>query len=178
MCEPTSIMVGLTALSTVLAVKGQQEMAKQQEDSIEESARLSNETTQKQYNQIQEQNTDEVSQVARAAMVEQARMRVAAGEAGIAGNTVDAAMGNSEFNAAEAIAGIGKNTRNNLSQSYLNARAGDAQYKSQMNSIKQPDWVGAGLQIAGSVAGNYNSMKAGWTGSQAPAPVEERSFNR
>lgn len=153
MCDPVTAMVALTAVSTGLGVYGQQQMAKQQMESLEDSARLQNETIREQYRQIEQKGTEDVSQVTRTAMIEQARMRVAAGESGIAGNTVDAVMGGAQFNAAEAVAGIGKNTRNTLNQAGLEAKANYARLQSQANSIKQPDWIGAGLQIAGSYFG-------------------------
>lgn len=163
MCEPTTIMIGLSALSTGLAVVGQLENANAQADSLEDSARLQNEALEQQYDQMQKQGTEEVSQVARQAMVEQARMRVAAGESGIAGNTVDGIFGNAEFNAAEAVSGIQRNVRNTKDQSALEGKGMYAASKSKANSIKQPDWIGAGLQIGGQVAGKWGDLKAEWT---------------
>lgn len=178
MCEPTTIMIGLSALSAGMGIYGQMETANAQADSLEDSARLQNEALEKQYEQQQKQGTEEVSQVARQAMIEQARMRVAAGESGIAGATVDSLMGNSAFNAAEAVSGIQRNVRNTKDQSVLEGKGMYAANKSKANSIKQPDWIGAGLQIGGQVAGNWDTLKAEWKGTQAPAPVTDLSFNR
>lgn len=178
MCGPVAIMVALTAASTAMNVYGQNQTAEAQADSIEDQARLQNEALEKQYEQMRQQGTDKVSEVAKQAMIEQARMRVSAGESGIAGSSVDSIMGESMFNAAEAVSGIQKNVRNGKDQSELEGRGMYAANKSKANSIKQPDWIGAGLQIAGSVAGNWNGLKAEMgSGVQAPAPVVERSFN-
>lgn len=93
-------------------------------------------------------------------MIEQARMRVSAGESGIAGNSVDSLLGGSMFNAAESIAGIQRNTQNTKTQASYDAKGVHAQNKSQANAIKQPDWIGAGLQIAGGYYGNKDKIDA------------------
>lgn len=180
MCDPVTASLVIAGVSAALTVNGQMQAAEQQKDAIENSARLQNETLAKQYEQMQKQGTDEVSQAARAAMIEQARMRVSAGESGVAGLTVDSIFGSSEFNAAEAIAGIQRNTYNAKDQSALEGRGMYSKNKSMANSIKQPDWLGAGLQVAGAGAANWDYLSAKWGGSQtqAPAPVVERSINR
>ena len=79
---------------------------------------------------------------------ERARLRVAAGEAGVAGNSFDAAMMDAAFQQADDISAIGVDA--NYAQ-----RASDARYRAGLASVRNPGMLETGLQIASAGASGY-----------------------
>ena len=79
---------------------------------------------------------------------ERARLRVAAGEAGVTGQSFEAQMMDASFQQDDDLAAIGKDT--NYQQ-----RASDARFKSAMASVSNPGFLENSLQIATASAGGY-----------------------
>lgn len=146
MCEPTTI---IAAVSAVAGLASQAKAASAQAEAIAQAQLASNEATARQYQQVQGQAAEQVSERAKEAMIERGRLRVFAGESGLAGVSVDRIINVSRFNEGSDMATIEANRRNTVDQVAMDARAGFSSNQSRMNSIKKPDLIGAGLQIAG-----------------------------
>jgi hypothetical protein len=143
-----------------------------QVNSITESYRLQNETINEQQVQINAQAVDQMSEVARKALREQAQVRVAAGESGLAGITMDRLINEPFVTAGMDIATIEANRASALKQSQLNLEGIKANTQSQLNnaytqaskrnpepSYNGPSWLGAGLTIAGQGLNAYSEYE-------------------
>lgn len=150
MCDPVTASVAL-AVTSVVGTVGQtiaaNKTAKAQERAIRD-----------QHARIAEENRDaasaEMFDQMRAARREQARVRTAAGEAGLGlnGGSIEALL----FDSAMQMELQGSRTLANLES--RNAANDDAA-ESQLSQIQRPTLLGAGLQVAGAAA-------SGWAGIQ------------
>lgn len=146
MCSP---MLAITAASAVMGYVQQSQMASAQTSAINASVQAQNDATARQYQQTQEQAAQDVSERAKEAMVERARLRVFAGESGLSGASVDRLGNISRMNEGTDLTTIESNRKNTLEQLHLEARGASAKAQSSLNSITQPNLIGSGLQIAG-----------------------------
>lgn len=108
-------------------------------------------TMAEQANQIAAQSNNEMSERAIQANIEQAKLRVAAGEAGVAGNLTDMWFRDSVMQESRDMASIEANKSNRLKQNALETQGlyARAQSSSNVASSKAPSLLGTGLQIAG-----------------------------
>lgn len=163
MCEPTTIMMGLslaTAAGTAIQTVNQQnKMADAQEKALTDASAQSATQAQIEQAQINEQATDELSLRARTALSERARLRVAAAESGVGGQTTQRVVNNPYTQAGWDMSRIRSNTQKAKQQSSLNAQGRAAGYASQASSIQRGSMAGAGLQIAGAGADMYLRKK-------------------
>lgn len=163
MCDPTmgiataSLLVGVASSVAGFVQQGQQ--AKAQQKSVEANYAQQTETLKLQYDQAQKQSTDEMSQRAREAMIEQARLRVIGGESGLSGGSNDRIENESQFNLGTDIASIESNRRNYMKQLGEEGKSLGAGNQSQINQIKRPSLIGTGLQIAGSAVDAATTKK-------------------
>lgn len=170
MCEPATIaMIALSVASTGATLYGQKQVEKQQDqanktqyenDMTAYRANLANiEVTRGQLQQDASQKTNENNAASRAA---QATARTSAGEAGVAGLSVDALL--------RDLAGEAGYDNTNVEENYLRQNAGlnsqrENAYNttaSRINSLKTPtapDYIGAGLKIAGAGLDGYNTTQ-------------------
>lgn len=144
MCEPTTIMTALALTSAAAGTYGQYRSASAQEDALNEQARIR-----------AEENADaaetQLGERVREARKERARIRVAAGESGVAGLSVAAQLSNSFLQQSQDVATIRR-------QAHMNQRAANAATRSEMSKIVKPTALSAGLQIA---AAGYRGYSTG-----------------
>lgn len=153
MCDPTmglataSLVVGMASSVGGFFQQGQQ--AKANRKALQSDYAQQMDTLQTQYKQTNQQATDEMSQRAREAMIERARLRVAGGESGLFGGSNDRIVNESSFNEGTDMASIESNRQNSLRQIEQEGRGIRAGSVSQMSRIQRPSLIGTGLQIAG-----------------------------
>lgn len=160
MCGPAIPLIGLaiTAASTAYSVDAQQKQAKAQDQSNQvqfqnsmTAYRSNLASIEVQRNQMQEDATEKVNRNNAAGRAATAQARVAAGEAGVSGLSVDALLRDLAGEAAYDNTNVEENyLRNNVA---LNAKRENAynMTASEINSLRTPvapDYVGAGLRIA------------------------------
>lgn len=150
MCDPVSLSVALAvagAAQTAGSIISASKTAKVQEQAIRN-----------QHARVAEENRDaasaEMFDQMRAARREQAKIRTAAGEAGLGlnGGSIDALL----FDSAMQMELQGSRTLSNLES--RNA-ANDDQAESALSQIQRPTLLGAGLQIAGSAASGFAGIQ-------------------
>jgi hypothetical protein len=147
MCEAATI---LAIASTVATTAATASSARAQTKAIEQGYAQQMETVQEQYKQIDAQASQQMTERAREAMKERARLRVIAGEFGIGGGvSEDRIMNESRFNEGTDMATIEANRMSNLKQTELEAKGMRAGSVRQLSQVKQPSLIGSGLQIAG-----------------------------
>lgn len=149
MCEPTTV---LTIASTAFSFVQQAQQASQNDAAIEAAYNNSLIGYAQQQKQINAAATDEMSDRAREALIERGRLRVAAAESGVTGNSTDQLERQSLFDEGFDMARIEGNRKNAQAQAYQDAKAGQAGAQSRVASVKRPSLIGAGLQIAGAYA--------------------------
>lgn len=141
MCEPTTIMLAVSAISAAASAYSQKRAGEAQA-----------EITQQQYEERSEQMSDaanaEMSLKARQARKERERMRVLTGEAGVSGNSFEAMLGDSLQQQDMGFANMRTNARNQQ-------QALHTQTRSKMAGIQIPTALGAGLQIGMAGAQGY-----------------------
>jgi hypothetical protein len=145
MCEATLIVA---VAGTVLSAVQQQQQAKAATESGVRTYANSLETYAERQRQINDKAEEDMSDRAREAMVERGRLRVIAGESGISGNSGDQLERQSYFDEGFDVSRIEGQRKDDIQQSYLDAKGGQAGAQSRLNSIKQPSFIGSCLLIA------------------------------
>ena len=180
MCEPLTatqmfaISLGLTAATTAVSVAGQQQAANAQEayqKSVYEAEKASAEEAYR--NQILSDNLrlaqedeaksqDLTENVIRAAEA-RSTARVAAGEAGVAGLSVDALM--HDFSRSEAVYkdAVNRNHEFRQLQSVQDRKSYDATRRSRIHRatpqpVQKPSYLGAALRIGGGAFDSYTKF--------------------
>lgn len=150
MCDPVSASIALAVVSTVGTV-GQVVAASKTAKAQEKSIRL-------QHERVAEENRDaasaEMFDQMRAARREQAKIRTAAGEAGLGlnGGSIEGLL----FDSAMQMELQGSRTMANLES--RNA-SNDADAESMLSQIQKPTLLGAGLQVAGAAASGFAGIQ-------------------
>jgi hypothetical protein len=142
-----SLLVGVASSVGGFMQQGQQ--AKANRKALQSDYTQQMDTLQQQYKQTNQQATDEMSQRAREAMIEKAKLRVAGGESGLFGGSNDRIVNESSFNEGTDIASIESNRQNSLRQIEQEGKGIRAGSVSQISRIQRPSLIGTGLQIAG-----------------------------
>jgi hypothetical protein len=173
MCSiPVAAALILATAETGYQYYGEQQQAKSnarfQDQAAKEGQALAKESFQQQQtdiqNRAQEQNeatAQQIGQVKKEASQARSQARVASGEAGVAGLSVDALLADFSNQESDSISTIKRNSyfqRRQLQQEQLGIRA---QGMNQLAStryapIRGPSAIGAGLSIAGSSLSAYN----------------------
>lgn len=135
MCEPVSL--GLTIAQAAGSLYSQYTNARAQGEALARQRRF-------QAEELTAQAQQRMGERVRAARAARARMRVAAGEANVSGNSFEAMLSNSLLQQDLDLADINK-------QNTFNQRASQSRFESGLATIRQPDVIGTGLQIAGAV---------------------------
>lgn len=142
MCEPVSItMAAISIASTVMGQVGTRKAAKAQFASNAAQREAQND-------QITDQASVKAGERVKQQRAEEARLRVAGGEAGVAGNSFEALLMDSVLQADMDIGIIGKDAAN------MDA-ASEARFLSANASVKNPGALENGLAIAGAAASGY-----------------------
>lgn len=142
MCNVLSFGL-LAGLNTAYGLYGQRETAKAQVALIEEQRRNALE-------EIQTKASVEMGERIRAARREAARRRVAAGEAGISGQSLDLDIANTFGEANHDLGAIARDA------AYA-SRAANMRARSEHLGVRKPSILGAGLQIATSGLSAYHA---------------------
>lgn len=138
-----------TIAATVVSAVSSYQNAQTQKKALYDGAVQRNEQIAVEQKQANDRATSEMSERARVAMVEQARIQVLQAESGLSGLSNDRVLGESRFNESFDIARIEGNrgrTQGQITQTGLGYRA---EAQSRINSVKSPGLLGAGLQIVG-----------------------------
>lgn len=164
MCEPATIaMIAITAASTAVTYSQQQNSAKAQVQAIQNDYANQQVQLQEQQFQTNAQSQQAMSERARQAQAERSRLRVAAGEAGLAGGVYDSLLRDSYVQEGSDLSILESNRSARMQQSKVDGQSLQSHAKSNLNQVKRPSAVAAGLQIAGSAASSY----AGYQDQQA-----------
>lgn len=131
----------MTAISTAYEVYATKKNAVNQEKALRKAQTI-------QEKQIFDQKSLQANERIHQAQAERARLRAASAETGLTGVSIDDTLNNTDFHAGVDVANIAQGNAN-----ATNASRSDLQ--SRLNSIKQPDYIAAGLQIASSAADAY-----------------------
>lgn len=143
MCEPVSLtMAALSVAQAGFGIAGQRSAAKAQFASNAAQREAQND-------QITDQASVRAGERVKQQRAEEARLRVAGGEAGIAGNSFEAMLMDSVFQADMDLGIIGKDAANADA-------ASEARFLSANASVKNPSLLENGLTIASAAASGYS----------------------
>jgi len=142
---------GLSAAQTVMSYGAGQDQADAANKAAWDNYYANKEIMNQQALEISQDANNQESERSIQAKIEQAKIRTIAGEAGIAGASVDAQLKDSKFQASRDIASIETNKANALKQNRNELQGTYSRAQSQANEAesKRPSLLGAGLQIAG-----------------------------
>lgn len=146
-------MLAISAAGTVYSAYQQNEQAKAQEKAAQDNYNAQMQQEAQKQTQINQGAAQQENERVRAAMIEQGRLRVASGEAGIGGNSPDAQLRESMFNEGTDITTIENNRRNGILQTGNEANSLRAKAQGIVNTSNRPSALGTGLTIAGQVGG-------------------------
>lgn len=154
MCLPVAAPV-LLAIQTATAVAGavfshigQQQAANAQEKAIKQGYNSQVSQLNEKNRQEQVKAGQEMSERARQAMFERARLRAASAEGGLGGISVDNIFSANEWALGQDLATMNENYRNTARQSVMEGTAMRAEAQSRLTSIERPSILNTGLQIA------------------------------
>lgn len=147
MCEPVTLtMMALSVASAGAGIAGTRSAAKKQFASNARQREAQND-------QITDQASVKAGERVKQARAEQARLRVAGGEAGVSGNSFEALLMDSVLQADMDLGIIGKDAANADA-------ASEARFLGANASVRNPSLLENGLQIAGAAASGYSLGKS------------------
>lgn len=147
MCEPVTIMTSLAVASTAASIVSQVRGAKAQEAAIRDQLQAAEQET-------NSKAVAEINERQRAARREQARIKVAAGQAGLQlGGSIDTLLQDSLMQAGLAEERITDNRDTELRNTRREAN-------SMLSRVESPTLLGAGLQLASSAVSGYSAGKS------------------
>lgn len=142
----------LAAAGTTYGVVQADEAASQARENAQKAYEADMEQLNLQRTQIDQQTTEKMSEVAKQEQAKMAQLRVAAGESGVQGVSVDRAEGELEMSGSQSITEIMANRNHAMQQTKATAAQSAAQAINRANSVRGGDWGAAALQIGGTVA--------------------------
>ncbi len=161
MCDPLTIAAVTAAVasagSAVAAYSSGQAMVQATQDAANNNYALQLMQMTEQDKEVEKQAANDMNERAKAAQIEQGKLRVIAGESGALGITPDLLLVDSEFQEGTDIATIQANKVSALKQSDIEKLAAYSNAQSAVNQAKNraPTLVGTGLQIASSLSTAY-----------------------
>lgn len=159
MCH-IAALAALTIAQTVVAHRESAKYADAQNKAVLADYANQTATMNERATQIHAQSADEISERARAAKIEQGRLKALAAESGLGyGVTADRIMNESEFNEGQDIASIQTNYSRALKQNARETAGVYAKAQGDIATIKRPSRVMSGLKIAGAGLDAYNDYK-------------------
>jgi hypothetical protein len=157
MCE--AVTAALMIASMVMGKVESDRMQEENQKSAAQAYQAQMEALQLQRKQIDEQSSEKMSDVARQEQARHAQLRVAAGESGVSGISVDNAAGEITLDAAEDIVSLKANRNNAMKQSTAEAAGIAASNRQQGNSVRSPGWGQVALQIGATASSAYNKSQ-------------------
>ncbi len=159
MCDLISITsLALSAAGSAMQYQQQKDYAKQQTRAIQADVAQQMAATQLQQVQANTQASDQISERAKRARAEAARLRVISGEYG-GGLSADRLEAQALGDSAADIATIQQNSRNASAQLHQEALGLRSRGQSQINSLERPSGLGLGLNLASQTLGAYNGYR-------------------
>lgn len=166
MCNPTLIVAGvMTAASSVQQYQTASAQADYQEKKYEQNKKAANEALAQKYGDIgarQQQEKQAAAErrqdLSREEAAKRATTRVAAGEAGISGNSVGRALGDISGAASRDRSTVDANLDWTLGELQRSKQSARAQTKGQIGSMsrgQQPSKVALGVNLANTAASSY-----------------------
>jgi hypothetical protein len=140
MCEPTTLAI-MAMASTAASTAGQMSQARATQKALGQQREA-------QAEEINAQVSQKAGDRVEAARAERARLRVAAGEAGVSGNSFEAQIMDTVMQQEEDIGRV-------MMGGEFQQRASEVNYKSAMAQNRGPSPLAAGLNIASSGASGY-----------------------
>lgn len=144
MCAP-AIPLALTVASSAADLYAQDKAADKQTSALAEQRAAQRE-------ELRAKATTEAGERVKQARAERSRLRVAAGEAGITGQSFEAQLFDSYLQEDLDIGLLAKDSE-------FADRASHARYRSGLAGVSRPDYLAAGLQIATSAHGLKTGKK-------------------
>lgn len=143
--------------SAVAAYSSGQAMVQATQDAANNNMALQMMQIDEQSKEIEKQAANDMNERAKAAQMEQAKLRVISGESGALGITSDLLLVDSEFQEGTDIATINANKVSALKQNDINKLASYSESQNAVNMAKNkaPTLVGTGLQIASGLSTAY-----------------------
>lgn len=169
MCGVTAVAAATMAITSAASAYGQYQtaeaQAEYQNERYEQNKKNANEALAQKYGDIgvrQQQEQDAAAQrredLSREAAAKRATSRVAAGEAGISGNSVAMALGDISGAAARDRSNVNANLDWTLGQLQRQKQSARTQTKGQINSVQQgqePSKAALGVNLANTAASSY-----------------------
>ena len=143
--------------SAVASYSAGQQMVQATQDAANNNYALQMMQINEQDAEVNKQAANDMNERAKAAQIEQGKLRVIAGESGALGITQDLLLQDSEFQEGTDIATIQANKTSALKQSDVNKLAAYSESQNAVNMAKNkaPTLVGTGLQIASGLSTAY-----------------------
>lgn len=163
MCEPTTIMLAISAASAVTSYVSANQNAEAQAKASNDATALSYEQNTVRQGQINDQSALDKSERVKQGMLERAKMATIAGESGALGLSSDRLLADSFMQEGTDIASLEKNRQNNQVQTGYANRQAEATGKSEINKAEanKGNLLQTGLQIGGEyVRYDMNSTKS------------------
>lgn len=165
MCEPTMIIAGITAVSTIADVYGQRQQAKQQtavnvkkKEATEKSYRANLAQTNLMRLQEYKKATTAVQESSKERWAAQSTAMTSAGESGVGGNSVQALLDDLRGQQGSYDASVKEQYDQNMQGIAFQQQNLDIDKSSQLNLIQapaKPNYLGGLLRIGGAVAKAY-----------------------
>ena len=161
MCEPLTIAAIIAATasagSAVASYSSGQQMVQATQDAANNNYALQMLQINEQDREVEKQAANDMNERAKAAQIEQGKLRVIAGESGALGITQDLLLQDSAFQEGTDIATIQANKTSALKQSDMNKLGAYTESQNAVNIAKNkaPTLVGTGLQIASGLSTAY-----------------------
>jgi hypothetical protein len=155
-----AIPVILTGLQVIMQTQQARQSAKEQADYAAQQYRTQKALTEVQSQQINTDTAREMGGIARQALVEQSRLAVAAGEAGVGGGLLDRLSQDIAFKQSEAMGSLEERRFREQQNLAFGSMAQKAQAESTANQALSaaPTWLSAGLKIGSAVASMYGEQ--------------------
>jgi alpha-glucosidase (family GH31 glycosyl hydrolase) len=154
---PIALAIASAAASTMQTMSTAKKAQKSEDQNFinaSKTANLANEETDR-------KAIEEKSARTKEGMLERSRLAVLQGESGLTGNSFDRTETESMFNLGTDIASIESNRDSKAKQQHLQSKGLLAKSKSRRNAITKPDFIGAGLSIAGAGVDAWSTSKKG-----------------
>ena len=161
MCDTTAIMLGLSLATSAMGAVGQRQQTKAKFKASETQRRAQSE-------EIAASGGRKAGERAKQGRAERSRLRVAAGEAGVSGQSFEAQLMDSSFQEDTDIAAIGEDTG-------FAQRGSESRFQSALASVSNPNALTTALQIGSAGAQGYLSglqIENARAVPSSPAPPE------
>ncbi len=154
--NPIAIAAALQVAQGIAQYQQQKQLSIYGRAQLQNEMNLSAEATQNQADQIRNQATIDMSARAIQAARERASLRVAAGEAGVGGNSPAISEMRNQFAEGYDMTTIRGNADAQLKQGWLEGLASQSRLQSEYNSLAPPSPLASALTIGANVAGLYS----------------------